>query len=218
MDQVLFDATPFIDNPEPRCPVVLLLDTSGSMQGRPIEELNQGLRAFHEDVSNDSLALKRVEVAIVTFGPVRIAHDFAVLSSSPFPELRAGGDTPLGAAIAKAALMLSERKDEYRANGISYFRPWIFLITDGTPTDDIKEAAKIIERGEESKAFAFFPVGVRHADFETLARISRRQPLRLAGLRFRELFIWLSASMKAVSASSPGDSVPLSTPAGWSEV
>lgn len=46
----------FVENPENRCPVILLLDTSGSMYGQPIQELNRGLAAFKEDVLRDSQA------------------------------------------------------------------------------------------------------------------------------------------------------------------
>jgi uncharacterized protein with von Willebrand factor type A (vWA) domain len=45
-DQVPFDASEFVDNPEPRCPCLLLLDTSASMAGRRINELNAGLETF----------------------------------------------------------------------------------------------------------------------------------------------------------------------------
>ena len=55
----------------------------------------------------------------------------------------------------------------------------------------------------------------------TLAQISVREPLRLSGLRFRDLFQWLSSSMKSVSRSTPGTDVPLTNPAvpgGWASV
>src|SRR5512138_3628532 len=58
----------FAENPEPRCPVVLLLDVSGSMAGRPIDELNQGLQEFARVLKDDRLASLRVEVAVITFG------------------------------------------------------------------------------------------------------------------------------------------------------
>ncbi len=69
-----FDDSEFIDNPEQRCPCLLLLDTSGSMSGQPISELNQGLLAFRDDLSQDALAAKRVEIALITFGPVASAR------------------------------------------------------------------------------------------------------------------------------------------------
>ena len=69
-------ADDFADNPEPRCPCVLLLDTSGSMQGDPIDQLNAGIRAFKTELMADSLALKRVEISIVTFGPVHQHNKF----------------------------------------------------------------------------------------------------------------------------------------------
>src|SRR5512135_259935 len=68
MDSNIFDQTEFAENPEPRCPVVLVLDTSGSMQGTPIAELNEGLRAFSAAIQADRLASLRVEVAVIAFG------------------------------------------------------------------------------------------------------------------------------------------------------
>ena len=63
-----FDAAEFAANPEPRCPCILLLDNSGSMDGAPIAALNAGLETFREELGKDELALLRVEVAVVAFG------------------------------------------------------------------------------------------------------------------------------------------------------
>jgi uncharacterized protein YegL len=147
------------------------------MRGEPIRQLNEGILAFKEDLHNDSMAAKRVELAIVTFGPVETRSDFTTVDGF-FPEmLEASGATPMGEAIVRALDILRARKDRYRANGIKYNCPWV------------------------------------------LSQIAVREPLKLKGLAFRELFQWLSGSLSAACGSNPdGDPPPLANPTaprGW---
>lgn len=219
-DQIVFEPHPddFAINPEPRCPCLLLLDVSGSMSGQPISELNAGLITFKDELAADPLAMKRVEVAIVTFGPVQTELPFQSAGSFYPPTLSPQGDTPMGAAIRQGLDMVRQRKEEYRTNGISYYRPWVFLITDGGPTDEWQSAAAAVREGEASKSVAFFAIGVRGANMEILKQISVREPLMLDALKFRQLFSWLSSSLRSVSRSTPGTEVPLQPPTGWAAV
>ena len=217
-DQVPFANLEFAENPEPRCACLLLLDTSGSMKGTKIAQLNAGLNDFARQLRGDSMAAKRVEVGIITFGPVKVVQPFITADTFIAPALVANGQTPMGEAVKRAVDMISERKKAYRANGIGYYRPWIFMISDGEPTDDVTAAAQLIKQGEAKKSFMFYAVGVENADIGKLAKVAFRKPLRLKGLAFDKLFVWLSDSLSTVSRSQVGDAPVLENPAapdGW---
>jgi uncharacterized protein YegL len=218
----LEDAVEFAENPEPRCPCVLLLDTSGSMNGPAINALNEGLRTFKEELNRDNLAKKRVEVAIITFNfDVQVVQDFVTADQFEPPILTAQGLTHMGSAINMGLDIIESRKGQYRNNGVAYYRPWVFLITDGEPQGEpdsiVEQAAQRIRDDEANKRVAFFAVGVEGANIMRLSEIVVRSPLKLAGLNFQELFIWLSASMQRVSHSKQDEQVSLPPP-GWGMV
>lgn len=214
-----FELVEFAENPEQRCPCLLLLDVSASMSGSKINELNDGLIAFKNELLADSLASKRVEIGVVTFGPVEVKQEFVTVDQFYPEHLSPQGNTPMGEAIVRGINLLQERKEKYKNAGVKYYRPWIFLITDGEPTDAYHEAASRVRSGEDRKEFSFFAVGVEGANLGTLSQITspNRPPVKLRGLAFRELFQWLSSSLKAVSQSKPGDVVVL-PPNGWSAI
>lgn len=221
-EQMPFAAIEFAANPEPRCPCVLVLDTSASMVGPRLAELQRGVQQLKDELGQDLLARKRVELAVVTFGgTVRLAADFVTVDAFDPPQLHADGLTPMGAAIAMAMDLVKTRKAVYRQNGIAYYRPWVFMLTDGEPSDSWLAAARAVRENEQTKAVAFFAVGVGEANMDVLRQIAVRAPLQLKGLMFREMFQWLSTSLKSVSQSGLTDELPLQNPAvpeGWAKV
>jgi uncharacterized protein YegL len=211
----------FVENPESRCPVILLLDASASMSGQPIQELNRGVAAFKEDLLSDAQASLSVELAIVRFGSsVSLIQDFVTIEDFAPPTMTTDGSTPMGKAIEMALDTLESRKALYRDNSVPYYRPWVFLITDGSPTDDWQSAAKRLREAEDSRQLLFFAIGVTGADFDFLRQISspERPPVELFNLEdFRKFFLWLSASMKRVSSGKIGEAVELPA-VGWGRI
>lgn len=209
----------FAINPEPRSACVLLVDTSGSMNGDPINQLNEGLKVFQEDIRNDVLASLRTEIAIVTFdSSVNLIQDFITADEFVAPELSVEGITSMGAGLDYALQLVENRKNIYKTNAVPYYRPSIFLITDGEPTDDIEAAKQALHQAVNSDRVIFYPIGVAGANFDVLRNLSPKiPPLRLKGLSFKEFFVWLSHSQKSVSASTPGEQVPLPSVDPWGE-
>ena len=233
VEQALGDSV-LADNPEPRCPVVLLLDVSASMQGEKIRKLNEGVDQFNYHVRQDQLACLRIEIAIVTVGgearvldcrgggPVEPSGDAFVAAGDFIPPtpLRVYGSTPLGEGMRLALKLVRNRKDELRAEGVHLYRPWILLVSDGAPNDVGWEQAAVAAVAEERrKGVLVYPVAVdKDADMTVLSRFSTRPPLKLRGRDFPALFQWLSTSLGSVARSQPGDDIQLPDPReAWAE-
>lgn len=197
------------DNPDPRVACVLLLDTSGSMAGDPINELNHGLQEFATNILEDPMARKRTEVMVISFGGVvKNVTGFVEAQDFKPPVLTAGGPTPLGDALLVALDALEGQKSAYREAGIEYFRPWLIIMTDGGPTDPpdvVSDAVKRLRAAQENKRLTVFPIGVgNRTDMEFLGQLSIERPAAPMTdvTSFSKFFQWLSASMSRISVSS----------------
>jgi len=196
------------DNPTARLPICILLDTSGSMSGEPIHELNEGVNLLIEELQADELTRYTADVSILTFGGyVKTVKDFGPLEGFDIDEFYAESTTPMGEAVSTGLELLSRRKEQYKNQMIEYHQPWLVLMTDGVPTDGYGHAATEVCNLIKNKKLVIFPVGVGDdADMEVLKEFSpNKDPLKLKGLQFRPFFEWLSASVSAVSQSIPGD-------------
>ena len=220
------DDPEFATNREERCAVVLVLDTSGSMRGTPINLLNQAISSFHNTILDDPLVATKVDVAIVSFSHFVVWHDFVNANQFQPPNLQADGGTILSFPLSVALDMVTKRKDTYRLNGISYHRPWIVLITDGDPEHDndeaIDETSRRLRQAEDLRQCSLFTITCGEANRQETFSMLRdriappsRPPKKTTEANFGELFNWLSNSLAAVSQSSPNDQVRLSDTSGW---
>jgi len=215
-------------NPDPRVACVVLADVSGSMDGEPIAALERGFAAFTEYLHNEALASKRVEVAVVTFGTVATVlvpmQEARTLQPVQFT---AGGTTNLAAGINLALDIIEDRKHAYKVAGLQYYRPWILVLTDGKPNlDGFDAAVARLNAAETARGVTVFAVGAGpRVNYQQLGRLSlQRSPAPLDGLKYEELFEWLSASLSNVSNSAEfghsdadlgGEGIPLPSVSGW---
>lgn len=210
-----------IHNPAPRCPCMLLLDTSSSMTGSPINELNRGVHQFIKEVQNDEVAASSVELGVITFGAkVELQSKLTTVEDiDGVSELQAYGMTPMGEAVNLAISELENRKVEYQRNGVSYYQPWLVMMTDGGPNDEWYGAAQRLRKLAEQKKMVVLCVGIGdNAEMQILEQFSVLPPKKLNGLKFREFFAWLSQSMQRVSASTPGDKISLPSTGTWDSI
>lgn len=208
----------FAENADPRVPVMVLLDCSGSMQ-HELPMVDTGIDTLISEISSDELASRRAELSFVLYGTdVEEPTPFTTVDNVQKPVLKTMGLTATGSAILSALDALEDRKEIYKNQGVDYYRPIILLLTDGAPTetDEVEEASQRIADGEKEKKFSFFSVGTNDVAVEALSSLTpNRVPLRMKDGSYIELFKWLSASATSVSASQVGDSVAVPSPAGW---
>ena len=210
-----------IENPTARCACALVLDTSGSMDGEPIEQLNAGVTQFLEELRGDDFASCAVEVSVITFGgdveevlPFTTAYQI-----DGCDRLNASGSTPMGEAVDLAIDRLERRKAEYKNSGVSYYQPWLVLMSDGAPNSGWEESARRLRRMADERKVTVLCVGIGDgADLKILGQFSTRPAKQLSGMKFREFFQWLSQSMERVSQSSPGIKVALAATDSWDSV
>jgi uncharacterized protein YegL len=185
-----------------RLPVYLLLDTSGSMSGDPIAAVRQGVKALLADLRSDPQAIETAYLSVITFDSVpRQVVPLTELMAFQEPPLTASGATALGGALK----MLDEAIDrEVRKNSPTQkgdWKPLIFLMTDGMPTDNWESIADTIRKKKPGNLIA---CGAGSgADEKVLKRITEIV-VRLDTLQpdsLKAFFKWVSDSIKVTSQS-----------------
>lgn len=221
----------YSNNAQQRTPCVLVLDASGSMGSRGnngktrIDLLNEGVKQLELALKSDEAAVSRVQIAIVIVGgptnDAELLMDWTDANYFQAFPLSSGGVTPLGKGIRLGLEAIENGKSELRQQGISYTRPWLMIISDGEPTDPPSEWQMTVtqaRQAEQQKKAEVFCIGVEGANLSRLGEVSSKPPLELDGLKFSELFIWLSSSLSAASRSRPGDTVQLPSTDPWRNV
>ena len=229
------------ENYEQKCLCALVLDISGSMNeivdesnmvntGRTVfidgktyniveggvsklDNLNDGLRSFYNEIEADETTSQRLELSVITFNDtVQVIQEPSLITNCEAPHLEADGDTALVEAVNEAIALVDARKRWYKETGQPYYRTWIILMTDGEPNDgqDITDLALRIKKDTSEKRYEFLPIGVDNANMNVLQSIQGNIPaMKLKGTKFSSFFKWLSASMGTVVTAREGKTVDL---------
>lgn len=222
--KMTFEPDDLIDNPTTRVPVVLCLDTSGSMSvDNKIGKLHQAVKKFFYDIQNDETAKYALELCIISFDfTAKKLLDFSTVinQTEAFQKVNliAHGQTAMGEAVNMAVDLVEKRKAEYKSKGVDYWQPWMVLMTDGVPTDDISAAAQRVSDLVNNGKLVVFPIGIGDdANMEVLAKFSpKNSPLKMRGLEFAAFFQWLGKSVQSTSRSSLGTRINLPPTKDWS--
>lgn len=207
--------------------ITMVVDVSGSMeQSGGITELNNALQKWAPELRKNVSLSSSAEIAMVSFG-----GDVAVVDSSgrttgsptqPYvpvsefrpPELVADGITPMVAGIQRAIDIMAVRRDELYGDGIQMsYRPLIYLVTDGMPTDETGQlddrwrgVASILRQHEDGAHLLFFAIGVRGAREDVLAGLAPKAHYMLDNLNFDEVLKLVSTSIGSVQGTGGRES------------
>ncbi|MBF0584790.1 MAG: VWA domain-containing protein [Magnetococcales bacterium] len=190
-----------------RLPVYILLDTSGSMRGEPIHSVNVGLQTMISALRQDPYALESVHLSIITFDVEARVYlpltslDQVRLADIEVPE---AGATFMGAALNMLIECVDRDVRKSTANAKGDWRPLIFLMTDGSPSDlyAFREAIPEIKRRNFGLIVAC-AAGPKAKHLNLLELTDRVVTMdTMDATAFSGFFKWVSASVATGSSSA----------------
>lgn len=194
---------------EPAVPCILLIDTSESMRiDNRIGNVRRGIESLRNAILMNSEAADRVEFLVITFSNTTRVHGrFQDPQSFVPPMFEAAGGTMMGDAINTAIDELDKQKERYKKDQRSYYTPWLFLITDGIPGNakgpdpKFENAGNRLRQLADSNKILFQAIMVNpNCTVEHLKKLSSQQPLSLGSISWKDLFVFISASVQSMDS------------------
>lgn len=185
-----------------RLPVYLLIDTSGSMSGEPIEAVKTGVQTLVSSLRQDPYALETAYLSVITFDSS--AQQRVPLTELPqfqMPSIQASGSTAMGEALTLVAKCADKEVAKSTAEVKGDWKPLVFLLTDGEPTDDLDRGIKEFKTRKWGLVIAC--AAGPGSNTGPLAKITESvvQLDTTDSAAFKAFFKWVSASVSASSKS-----------------
>ncbi|MEM7031375.1 MAG: VWA domain-containing protein [Chloroflexota bacterium] len=203
-----------------RMPVYLLLDVSGSMNGAPIQAVEQGVQLLHDSLLNQPQAVELAYLSVITFASKaqQIIPLTPLLQFTP-PSLSAGGATALGGALHTLGEALDNEIIQNSAERKGDYKPLIFLLTDGEPTDTWQPEVEALKARDQKKVGNIIALGCGGAVNTDILKQVTPQVLLIEDVtpdNLRAFFKWVSASVttasQGVAAAPAGEENRLQLP------
>lgn len=183
-----------------RLPVYLVLDTSGSMYGEPIQALDNAMRTLLSELQTNPHALETAYLSIITFDDeAKERIPLTPISNVQLPDITAGGCTALGGALELLAEKIQNDVKKNSGNTKGDWKPLIFLMTDGEPTDDVEKGIEQIKKCQTGTFVACAAgqdsnVNILKRFTENVVRLDSLAPQQIT-----DFIKWISTSVQTVS-------------------
>ena len=202
-----------IDASMRRLPVYVVLDCSGSMTGEPIEAVRQGVKSLLGELKGDPQALETVWLSFITFdSQARQVSPLTELMLVKEPALQATGTTAMGGALRLLSECVEKEVRKTTETQKGDWKPLIFLMTDGAPTDKWEDAADSLKTKRPGNIIAC--AAGASADEMLLKRVTD-VVVKLHDLQpdsLRQFFKWVSASIATTSTNIAKSDAPINLP------
>jgi uncharacterized protein YegL len=199
-----------------RLPVYLLLDISGSMAGAPLQAVNQGVALLYNELMNTPQAVETCWISVITFeSQAQQVVPLTELTKFQPPHLQDGGSTSMGAALDLLGQAIDREIFDNSGEKKGDYKPLIFLLTDGEPTDDWRSALQRLRNRTQKKPATIIALGCGSGANTTILQ-------QIADITFRledthpdaiaSFFKWVSQSVKTASVSASGGGGQMNLP------
>ncbi len=199
-----------------RLPVYLLLDCSGSMTGEPITAMNEGVAMIYRELMKDPQAVEVVYISIITFGSRADQYQLTPLDQFRPPALSASGSTAMGDALRILVQSIEQDLVLNTPTQLGDYRPIVFLLTDGSPTDNYRDAVQRLHNLRGSRKPTIVALGFGSGvDTSMLHEVTENVFLmqNFNGNTIKQFFQWLSGSIRQTSqAAGSGSNQTLMPP------